>query len=186
MKLTWTKKKITFIIVIIICTTLLYVKYFIKERTELPKEILNAQNIELYNELGEKVFFSDLVKDRSVLVFRFSELNCEICVEEEIKRLKVLSKSIKNRLLFVTSYSFERYLYTFKRINNFKLPIYNIVPNKIKIPVEELNIPYYFVLDSALNIHDIFVPEKTEPENTEKYFKDIILKHSLNKFSEND
>jgi hypothetical protein len=50
--------------------------------------------------------------------------------------------------------------------------VYNIP--QLNLPIEEADVPYYFLLDHTLRVSNVFVPEKSASELTNTYF-DIII-----------
>ena len=72
------------------------------------------------------------------------------------------------------------------RIFKREIPLYGIRDmdvyntNTFNIPVEELGFPYYFILNSNLQISNVFIPDKATPSIT-----NIFLKSVNKKFVEN-
>jgi hypothetical protein len=108
-----------------------------------------------------------------LLVSRFSHLHCESCVTFSIKAMMQWAGVLgKDNILFLGSNSNNRVFNKEKQhygIQN--MNVYNI--GVLSLPAEEMGFPYYFVLDSALRVTDVFVPDKAVPELTDKYLKMI-------------
>ncbi|MDR0680580.1 MAG: hypothetical protein LBG15_01835, partial [Dysgonamonadaceae bacterium] len=107
------------------------------------------------------------------LVCRFSELYCESCVNYAILKIKNRTDSLgKNNILFLGMYENNTSLKILKPQYNIQdMNVYNT--GALSLPAEEMGFPYYFVLDSALRVTDVFVPNKIVPELTDRYLKMI-------------
>ena len=132
----------------------------------------------LTDSTGRSIDFKDLCKDSPKFFFRFTEQNCNTCVDAEIKKLNRLTALIgKDNIIFLVSYSSNHAIQLLKRNYGFAGRIYNIDETKTAgWDVEKLNVPYFFLGDSS-GISDFFIPEKDLPlisdiyyENIEKYF----------------
>lgn len=136
--------------------------------------------VELEN--GQKVKFYSLIKSNT-LFFKYSELSCSPCIQQEIQILKKFSNSMNNSNLFVlTSYEDIGRLYRFKRINEIEnLTLINISDQQLfsSLSLEKEHIPFYFVVDSNLILSSMFVPDKTKPILTNRYLR-LVNKYVLN------
>ncbi len=143
---------------------------------------LQLDNIIIKDSLSKIIPLKEIFnsKQKQILVFRFSQLNCESCVNSSIQILRkwVDSIGVKN-VLFLGNHRNNK---VFRKT----IPLYSIQGMKvyngpaINIPAEELGYPYYFVLDSSLQISNVFVPDKATPSITNKYLEYIKKKFSLN------
>jgi hypothetical protein len=128
------------------------------------------------DEKGVNFTLREIVKSKK-LIFRFTELNCNVCVDKQIKILKQFEKKIsKSNIAIFTEYSNHRDLVIFKRLNALDLPIYNL-HNKMNIKLEAVDTPYFFIVDDRFIAQDFFVPVKEIENYTNKYLKIIGLKH---------
>lgn len=57
----------------------------------------------------------------------------------------------------------------FKRMNQLSLPMFNI--RDLDLELEDINVPYYFVVDGSMVIQDILVPNKYYPNISESYIE---------------
>lgn len=142
--------------------------------------LLNEQykipyNFILENEKGTRINFTELIGSKSKLIFRYSGLNCNTCIEEEIINIKkYLSETKTQRLIIIADYKNEEDLFLFKRLHQIGIPIYNSRQNSLKLPIEALNTPYLFVTDSTLIIRSLFIPNKEYPEFSKVYYSNIF------------
>lgn len=112
---------------------------------------------------------SSLVDNDTKLFFRFKETNCIICVNKFMEVLKNIPDSFPiEHLVILCGYeNFHEYR-VFVTKNNMKMKVFNIdeLPNLI---VEEINEPYFFVLNKNLRIQNIYIPDKNNAENVNRY-----------------
>lgn len=113
---------------------------------------------------------------KQLLVCRFSKMHCESCVNFSIQSIRKLVDSIgMKNVLFLGNYhsnkifNREKPLYGIQGMN-----IYNA--SELKIPAEELGYPYYFLLNSRLQISNVFVPDKATPNVTNRYLENVQKK----------
>lgn len=120
--------------------------------------------------------FEGIVNSKK-LVFRYTELHCDVCVDKQIEAIKKISKKIgKKNIIILTEYENLKNLIIFKRLNSLSIPIFNL-QNKFNLPIEELDSPYYFVVDKDFVIKDLFIPIKEIENYTNKYLNIIYKKH---------
>lgn len=150
----------------------LYDRYMITSNNKFE-----VDNISILNEKEEKLKIKSLLVNRDLLIYRFSYLNCDICIENELNNI---SKIVKDNPSFPIII-----LAKFKRISDFHIFI-KANKSRIKCPIYmyegDFNItydksmyhPYYFSLDTTLVGKNIFIPEKGLNKFTHKFFQKMI------------
>ena len=138
------------------------------------------QNVK--DEQGNKISVAELLNGSHKIIFRYSELNCNLCIEEEIQILQKYINDIGfDNILFFSTYNSTRDLFLFKRINQLQnYRIYNLKEEQLNIPIDRLNIPYVFLIDSSGNIVMLNIPEETKPEFSEQFYNVIISRLASN------
>lgn len=120
------------------------------------------------------------VFSESKLYFRYTELNCKVCVDDtfSIMKEKFSKEFLKNNVYLLIDYENERYLEFLKRRNNF------YTNNIIKVPsdsifeeVDRLNIPYFFSLNAEGQVDSFFIVMNELPERTSKYLNGLNLEN---------
>ena len=110
---------------------------------------------------------------KQLLICRFSQSHCESCVDFSIQFLKERIDIIgRNNLIFLGNHR-NNFIF-FKTVTMYDihdLRVYNCPT--INIQAEELGFPYYFVLNSDLQISNVFVPDKSEPHIANEYLENI-------------
>lgn len=138
------------------------------------------KNILLTTGDNNKIMLSSILKsDKPKLVFFYSQLNCQVCVDTEIEKLKMFSKIIGiDNIVIICSYENRKDFLIFKKINNLNLKIYNLgLKNTLGLPLEKYNIPFLFMANSKFRAQDIFVPFKGFPSISDMYYKFILDKY---------
>lgn len=122
---------------------------------------------------GNRKMIKDIVNGNR-LVLRYSELNCGVCVEEQIKALNQYANSIGvDNILLLTTYQSEIYMRRFKKANKIKFPIYQLSSQGDSI-FKDLGLPYFFTLTPNDNrISNMYIPLEDNPEHTNKYLDKI-------------
>ena len=129
----------------------------------------------LHNLIPLKKVFDD--NQNNILVYRFSKMHCESCVVASLEVLKRHTDSIgASNILILGNYKNNRiYNRTMLEYGIKKMKVYNI--SSFKIPAEEIGYPYFFVLNSNLEVLDLFIPNKIMPKLTEDYLRIINKKY---------
>lgn len=139
------------------------------------------ENSPVFNENGDEIMLKSLAGNSSKFVLRYSELHCSSCVEKQVALFnKVINVIGEDNVLILSSYTNNRDLLLFKRMNQIKLPVYNIKDADLGIPAEGANSPIFFVLSKNLKISNVFLPLEYDPDLTQQYHEKIITKYWSN------
>lgn len=159
---------------------LTYEHNFIKEKENDYLKL--DSNLELINVEGRTVLAKDVLKTNS-LIFRFSELNCEECIDAEIDVLLGNQDKFKKDVILIAYYQNQRDLFVFykefqkKGLTNIKM---FLSPEKgLDIPIDKINMPFYFCVNSNLIMNNFFIPQKEKPIFSQVYL-DYTSKNFLN------
>ena len=150
-----------------------------REALQLRSGALSIKSdVELKDEDGKTVSLLKIAGQKPKLVFRYSELNCRVCIDAEVKWLKNKAKDIgSDNILILASYENPRNLYLFKRLHQLNIHVYNLLDSDLGLPIEKRNIPFLFVLDKNWTSDLLFVPEKTMPELSKSYYKIVAERY---------
>lgn len=103
-------------------------------------------------------------KGEAKLILRYQERNCQDCIAFGLSRLNELSGiSTMTWACYQEPHHFKAGRVT---LGLTATGIYNVSRS---ILLDDLNIPYYFILHEDLSISHLFIPEKTYPDITRKY-----------------
>ena len=114
----------------------------------------------------------DVMSAGKKLIVRYSELNCNSCVDSLLQYASNFAKEVGDDNVMVwASYSNIRNFHLLFRLNKAKLNICNV--NSQISEYDQIDNPYVFILDEDLTIRRLFFPHKELPDNTKKYFNTI-------------
>jgi hypothetical protein len=127
----------------------------------LKKEILESRsegiivntNLVLTSEKQEELLLSEISLDQPKVIIDFSSISCSSCGEETFKEAVNLTKKLEDRLgadnvILIANYKNYTDLDVFKRINSISSQIYNKNYQKMGLPVEQVDSPFVFLLNS--------------------------------------
>jgi hypothetical protein len=161
--------------------------YFEAYKNKFSNEKVNenlkiSENLKLINIKGDTLLAKKVLKKGS-LILAYSEFNCRKCINAEIKTLTKISKKYFNKInIIVYSKKIKNLKYDIKELHKLglnKINVYLLTDNKLGIPIDRLNSPYYFYINSELTVSNIFIPEKETPKITKTYL-DLTLKNISN------
>ncbi|HCT30765.1 MAG TPA: hypothetical protein DIW31_08520 [Bacteroidales bacterium] len=136
----------------------------------LTSEDLTIRNNITIDNGEASTLLNNVVGSKPRLILRYSELNCQACIDVQLASLNKLAYKIgKENIIILASYKAIANMTKFKRINKLDMSIYNV--DSIGLPLEKENIPFYFIIDQNKKTKLTFVPYKEFPSLTEKYFE---------------
>ncbi|RHJ86547.1 hypothetical protein DW103_02440 [Parabacteroides sp. AM08-6] len=122
---------------------------------------------------GKTLLLSDLAKDGPILVYRYSDINCSVCVESEFANLRQFFKQHTEKVIILCSYEYESNMKAFRRNNLLKYPIYNTDMKAFSWDADLYDRPYYFVLHPDMKVSDFYIPETAYPEESKAYLTGV-------------
>lgn len=132
----------------------------------------------LYNTDGQIQELGKLVCQGPKLIFKYSKLNCDVCVDEQIILLKEFTEIIgSENVIIISDYDNPRELTQFVRMNQLDNEVPNLHDQEI-IPFDK-SLPYYFILSRHLTLQQLFIPLSGSRYLTKNYFN-IILRSYFN------
>ena len=132
-----------------------------------------VQNVIIEDINSNQFSLSELSTTNPILIYRYSELNCNTCYETETILLKSIFEHYQNKVVILCSYEMKQHFITFKRINRISFPIYRISKDAFDWELEEYSEPYYFVLHSDMRVSRIYMPNINYPELNKQYLEGI-------------
>ena len=135
-------------------------------------ENLDVVNTRVLDENGASLTLMNHSMESETLFFRYSELGCNTCTEEVIK----LINTYEVDMTYLATYQSRTYLNTFKRMNRITQEVFNVPLGEKLFPLDTLDIPYFFVMDSVGNIVDAHIPVKEDLSFTEEFLATWKLK----------
>lgn len=109
------------------------------------------------------------------LVFRFSEDGCNVCVEQQLNKLREIAASIgSDNIVLISKFTSDRDLHLFKSKNNIEFSLYNV--ESLSPGLDKIRVPCYFIL-SRNDVSSVFLPVKEIPHMTDEYLSYIKLRY---------
>ncbi|MDY7396731.1 hypothetical protein UMM65_15895 [Aureibaculum sp. 2210JD6-5] len=134
------------------------------------------KNLKLIGIDGDTVFAKN-VFNNAKLVLRYTESNCRMCIDAEHDILIQNANNIKENVAVLSTYDRLRGAFMdakkLAKSGLKNIEIY-LVPYALKLPLEQQNIPYYFVVNKNLRVSSLLVPAKEDPKLSMHYVKSIL------------
>lgn len=146
---------------------------------QINEDGISVENIDVYLKSGSSISLRNLTKESKILVLRFSELNCDLCVIDQLNHIKKTLNE-NNKVILLASYSNSSKLKVFLNTHQVSFPYYTVREGALGMEIEKLNFPFYFVLGEDLQINQLFLPSKSLPEITEFYLTTLLKKGIVN------
>ncbi len=195
------KNKIIIILIIISVSIIYYSKTIIDRKNFLQKSLKEKLDNEIkISTLKDKLYYTSIINNNkmldittlvnfkdttvrlgdvikpNILIFKFSEFNCNTCVDKQIELItKWKKKSKTNNVLIITKYNNIRDFIIFKRLNSLDNILILNLKQPLNIGLEED--PFFFTINKTLEVNDFFIPIKEKPNRTLDYLNAISKKH---------
>ena len=148
---------------------------YISSAMEFSEEKIDS-DIVLLDENGNPLKLKNIVGRSPKLVFKYSDLSCETCVEEQMALLKKASEKIgPENIVILTNYDSPRKFSQFVRMNQVTFKVLNLQNSKLSSI--DFVLPYYFILDNNFMLLQPFIPIRGEQYLTTKYFEKVSEKY---------
>lgn len=135
-----------------------------------------SKDIEIYDK-KIKYKWNEIIQEDK-LVFFFSELYCDVCIEAQIVNLKGMSDSVgyQNILFLVNSFSL-RYVQQLINKYDLKFQIYQFDKDLYQ-EIPDMHEPYFFILEKqSMRMQSVFIPQKENSESAMKYLGAVYSKY---------
>jgi hypothetical protein len=150
------------------------------ELERFPKETKIDGSIELVDIYGDTITISSIIEEGQTLVFRYSYLGCNDCVVDILGKLKDMQAhfTIGLPIVLITYSEKFRDLLLENRTHDITFPIYHLPRNDlIDNKIDQLNSPYFFILDGELCCHDFFIPDIELNDHSDSYLSYVRKKY---------
>lgn len=175
------------ILKIITSTGLLLFTFYILIENQLQKNKINDKDKITISSLGNLICLDvdgnkhnlfELIKNKPVLIYRFSEYHCNSCYEGDISLLHNIFDNCLNRTIILCSYHKENHFSFFRKAIDIKASIYRINHEDIIDRICKFEKPFFFVLHPDYTISDIYYSEEGLYEKTHEYL--LRIRDELN------
>lgn len=130
-----------------------------------------AIEVEVEDIYGKEIQLNDLRAKSPKLVYFYSELTCDVCVDQSFEYFNnfIDKAGVENAIVLVESKD-PSYITTLIRLNHIRTKnIFRVTKKNI----DAENRGFFFVLDQSPIMHHTFFPMKEIPEVTDAYFKNL-------------
>lgn len=117
-------------------------------------------------------------KDDRCIVCRISQYDCESCTDYALEKIVQKTRKWGMKLIVLADYRNPREVGLFRSRHSGADQIDYYMMGRADLPIEEVGMPYYFVLDSQMKVNDVFVPVELLPDLTNRYFAKLERKYS--------
>lgn len=116
---------------------------------------------------------------KTYLIFKYSNLNCNSCIESIFKKLNSVVDSLSNIDIVVLTYqeSIRNLISESMFINNGSYKIYLLLENNINAKMDGNDLPELFIIKNGIEIENIFFVDSTD-DFINEYFEIIRKKYS--------
>lgn len=136
--------------------------------------IILSEDLKVTDKEKQARLLKDIVNDDTKLIVRISESHCEDCIRFFIVKLLRLAQQKKwneNQVIVLASYQDQRSLTIFADRLGIRFPLYQI--EDMPLPVEDIHVPYCFILERNLQVKHLFVPDKYDGRISNTYLEFI-------------
>jgi hypothetical protein len=157
----------------------LYSEHYNNFEYALRNCIINSDFIIKHNKIKDMfdsdLYMNELFSTRQYLfVCRFAELQCRECVVSTVTALKRAALN-DNTVFFCISNNSHGLKQIRESLKLTEDAVYQT--GLFDLPAESIGYPYYFILDSALRVSNVFIPDKRFPDITADYLQLIKNKY---------
>lgn len=111
--------------------------------------------------------------NKPTLVFYFSEDHCSKCISQELRLIKEQCTDIDDKIILLVSFRNYKTLQIFKQTERVDYPTYLVARRKFNWFPNQLNRPYYFILNSNMTVSDFYLSDELYPDLSKQYLKGI-------------
>jgi len=131
-------------------------------------------DFELMDGDGQKTSLATVLNGKSKLVFRFKDSNTISCIPI-LKFLKDLSQQIgANNILFWTTSAKPFEAQNFCLSLNLEYPYFEVNNDQLNKKIENLNVPYFFIVNPQNEILYTFLPDDQMEDLTLQYLSQVL------------
>jgi len=134
----------------------------------------------------QQVPLCSLIQNGPILVLRFSQYSCDVCVKRELSKLHEMNEYFdSNKFIIIASFDNIRFANLYKLDYDIKYPFYLVDEKVFDVPLEELLLPYFMLIEEDYRVSKVFYPLISTPELTDSYYQILKEKYSF-LFTENN
>lgn len=130
--------------------------------------------IKVHDLNGKELQLQDISPSFPVLVFRYSQYDCHLCVDQVLEKMGRVFEGDENKVWLIVDGMTARDFRIKYKERDIRFQTYLIVEGNLGLTLENKNMPFLFTLEPAsFQVNKIFVPFKEFPDQTDTYLNKI-------------
>lgn len=122
-------------------------------------------------------FFSS--EEDRCMVCRISQYDCESCTDYALEKFVQKTRKWNMKLIVLADYRNSKEIGLVRNNHSGTENLDYFIMGSSGLPIDEVGMPYYFILDSGMRVNDVFVPVEMLPDLTNRYFSKLENKYCL-------
>jgi hypothetical protein len=119
------------------------------------------------------VHLSDLVKEKKILVYYYSELHCSSCYEKQLELLQKTFAETSHQIIILGGYLTYRHFSIYMKTNPCKLSVYHTKHKVFDWYIENSGMPFCFVLNPDMTASYFYIPNNDYPKINKLYLEGV-------------
>ncbi|WP_257670431.1 hypothetical protein [Parapedobacter tibetensis] len=120
-----------------------------------------------------EITVKDLSERSPLLVFRYSQYDCHLCVDQVLEKLHTIYEGDEDKVCLIIDGMAGREFRLKYKNRKMNFLSYFVVDNSLGLSLENKNLPFLFVLSGDARVNKVFVPFKEFPDQTDAYLRNI-------------
>lgn len=120
-----------------------------------------------------KINLLDLIKNKKLLIIRYTQIGCNACVDSTFKLLNRYENLKKYKIITVVDFDNTDYYLKWRKISEFDGDVFWLKKGDILYPVEQGNNSYIFTLGNDLNAQSLFIPNSSHVDLLKEYLQSL-------------
>ena len=131
------------------------------------------KNLRIKDMNDGEIVVEDLLEKLPLLVFRYSQYDCQLCVNQVLEKLHTIYEGDEDKVCLIIDGMGEREFRLKYKDREMKFSSYFVVNENLGLSLENKNLPFLFVLSDDARVNKLFVPFKEHPNQTDAYLRNI-------------
>lgn len=145
-------------------------QYFYLTPINADKAIYNPEKLK-----NESI--REIAADKPLFVFRFSNNDCDVCIDKLIEQLKKMGAAIGfEKIIFISDFIYPRQIGIFMREHDINFKVYSFAKFEFGTELDKQT-PYFFILDTDFLMKNLFVAFHSYEVLNEEFFNLITKKY---------
>ncbi len=130
-------------------------------------------NITCMDTMNNNIPLSDLLVQKGILIYHYSELHCNSCYQQQLTLIQDFFSDTSYPVLILASYLTHRHFAIHMKKQSYNIPTYRIEHKSFNWFIEDCGMPYFFVLNADMSSSYFYIPDNKHPELCLQYMERI-------------